>query len=88
MRFLWLLVFVVRIIWGGDIDTAGVDIWITFVLACLEIFRRAVWNIFRLENEHLNNCGKFRVCDDVPLPFETQTDFRQNKENFIESLCL
>lgn len=30
---------------------------VTSVLATLEIFRRFVWNFFRLENEHLNNCG-------------------------------
>ena len=31
---------------------------VTSVLAFLEIFRRFVWNFFRLENEHLNNCGE------------------------------
>ena len=34
---------------------------VTSILAFLEIFRRFVWNFFRLENEHLNNCGEFRV---------------------------
>ncbi|KAJ8383341.1 hypothetical protein AAFF_G00222010 [Aldrovandia affinis] len=29
---------------------------LTTVLAPLEVFRRFVWNFFRLENEHLNNC--------------------------------
>lgn len=27
--------------------------------------RRFVWNFFRLENEHLNNCGKFRAVRDI-----------------------
>ena len=45
----------------------------------IEVVRRGVWNIFRMENEQLNNCGKFRyvwlwgVSDratiDVPFPF-------------------
>ncbi|MCL7029356.1 hypothetical protein MKW94_030758 [Papaver nudicaule] len=39
------------------------------VIACLEIFRRGVWNFFRIENEHLNNVGKFRAFTTVPLPF-------------------
>ncbi|RZC72354.1 hypothetical protein C5167_035529 [Papaver somniferum] len=39
------------------------------VVACLEIFRRGVWNFFRIENEHLNNVGKFRAFTTVPLPF-------------------
>ena len=40
------------------------DILTTF-LAPLEVFRRFVWNFFRLENEHLNNCGKFRAVRDI-----------------------
>lgn len=31
------------------------------------IFRRFVWNFFRLENEHLNNCGKFRAVRDISV---------------------
>ena len=31
--------------------------WLPTILAVLEVFRRFVWNFFRLENEHLNNCG-------------------------------
>ena len=29
--------------------------------------RRFVWNFFRLENEHLNNCGKFRAVRDISV---------------------
>ncbi|XP_056161400.1 phosphate transporter PHO1 homolog 1-like [Syzygium oleosum] len=38
-------------------------------LAALEVLRRGLWNFFRLENEHLNNAGKFRAVKTVPLPF-------------------
>lgn len=31
------------------------------------ICRRFVWNFFRLENEHLNNCGKFRAVRDISV---------------------
>lgn len=42
------------------------------VLAPLEVFRRFVWNFFRLENEHLNNCGKFRAVRDISVaPLDT-----------------
>ncbi|KAI9085720.1 hypothetical protein K1719_032326 [Acacia pycnantha] len=41
----------------------------TFFLASLEVIRRGLWNFFRLENEHLNNAGKFRAVKTVPLPF-------------------
>lgn len=31
-----------------------------------------MWNFFRLENEHLNNCGKFRAVRDISVaPMET-----------------
>ncbi|XP_073118650.1 phosphate transporter PHO1 homolog 3-like isoform X2 [Henckelia pumila] len=39
------------------------------LVACLEILRRGIWNFFRLENEHLNNVGKYRAFKHVPLPF-------------------
>ncbi|KAL5826141.1 hypothetical protein ACOSQ4_017938 [Xanthoceras sorbifolium] len=39
-------------------------------LAALEVIRRGMWNFYRLENEHLNNAGKFRAVKTVPLPFE------------------
>ena len=52
---------------------------ILLIFGCLEIMRRNIWNIFRMENEQVNNCGKFRyvrlgiVTDratiDVPFPF-------------------
>lgn len=40
------------------------------------LFRRFMWNFFRLENEHLNNCGKFRAVRDIsvaPLDTSDQT---------------
>ncbi|XWS34133.1 hypothetical protein CRYUN_Cryun21dG0014000 [Craigia yunnanensis] len=40
---------------------------ITTVISCLEIIRRG--SFFRLENEHLNNVGKYRAFKSVPLPF-------------------
>ncbi|KAK6913291.1 EXS, C-terminal [Dillenia turbinata] len=39
------------------------------IFACLEIIRRGIWNFFRLENEHLNNVGKYTAFKSVPLPF-------------------
>ncbi|KAG6651269.1 hypothetical protein I3843_06G092700 [Carya illinoinensis] len=41
----------------------------TLFLAALEVTRRGLWNFFRLENEHLNNAGKFRAVKTIPLPF-------------------
>ncbi|KAF3966063.1 hypothetical protein CMV_009798 [Castanea mollissima] len=44
------------------------------IVASLEIIRRGMWNFFRLENEHLNNVGKFRAFKSVPLPFNYDED--------------
>jgi hypothetical protein len=40
-----------------------------FGVAVGELYRRFEWNFFRMENEHLNNCGQFRAIKDIPLPF-------------------
>jgi hypothetical protein len=37
------------------------------VMSSLEIWRRFFWNFFRLENEHLNNCGEFRAVRDISI---------------------
>ena len=46
------------------------------LLSCLLLFffgcRRFIWNFFRLENEHLNNCGQFRAVRDISVvPIDT-----------------
>ncbi|KAK8526046.1 hypothetical protein V6N13_017114 [Hibiscus sabdariffa] len=47
---------------------------LTSIVASLEIIRRGIWNFFRLENEHLNNVGKYRAFKSVPLPFNYDED--------------
>lgn len=47
---------------------------------CESTHRRFVWNFFRLENEHLNNCGEFRAVRDIsvaPLNADDQTLLEQ-----------
>ena len=47
------------------------------VLQVLELFRRFVWNFIRLENEHLNNCGQFRIVRDISIaPVEMKDQVR------------
>ncbi|CAI4065385.1 hypothetical protein N7582_002996 [Saccharomyces uvarum] len=41
----------------------------SFILATLEVIRRFVWIIFRVENEHVANVHLFRVTGDAPLPY-------------------
>ncbi|KAJ1654810.1 Xenotropic and polytropic retrovirus receptor 1 [Dispira simplex] len=43
---------------------------IYFIASLNDVLRRFLWNVFRMENEHVNNCGLFRATKDVPLPYE------------------
>lgn len=61
LRFGWTLSMSV-------IEMGYMDSDIVFsLLAPLEVFRRFIWNYFRLENEHLNNCGNFRAVRDISV---------------------
>ena len=42
----------------------------SFFISLSEIGRRAMWTLFRVENEHCSNVGRFRASRDVPLPYE------------------
>ncbi|KAK2636157.1 hypothetical protein Ddye_030949 [Dipteronia dyeriana] len=73
-----LLNILLRFAWLQTVLGIGLDILhrqtITTLVACLEIIRRGIWNFFRLENEHLNNVGKYRAFKSVPLPFNYDED--------------
>ncbi|KAK4376650.1 hypothetical protein RND71_002946 [Anisodus tanguticus] len=53
---------------------------VSSIFACLEVIRRGMWNFFRLENEHLNNVGKYRAFKSVPLPFVYHEDDEEKEE--------
>lgn len=69
-----VLNLVLRLAWLQTVlhyNFGKVDYRVTMlVLAALEVVRRGQWNFYRLENEHLNNAGKFRAVKTVPLPFQ------------------
>ncbi|XP_020291001.1 xenotropic and polytropic retrovirus receptor 1-like [Pseudomyrmex gracilis] len=63
--------FILRFGWAFSLSLTEMgyvhaDLMVTLI-APLEVFRRFVWNFFRLENEHLNNCGKFRAVRDISV---------------------
>ncbi|XP_075658494.1 phosphate transporter PHO1 homolog 3-like isoform X4 [Castanea sativa] len=63
LRFAWM-----QTVLGFQVSFLNKNSLIAIV-ASLEIIRRGIWNFFRLENEHLNNVGKYRAFKSVPLPF-------------------
>ena len=61
MRFGWTLSMSLIEVMYLDRDI------VVSILSPLEVFRRFIWNYFRLENEHLNNCGNFRAVRDISV---------------------
>lgn len=69
LRFAWSITVALK--YNRSISPMQAE-WLTTVLAIFEVFRRFVWNFFRLENEHINNCGKFRAVRDISVaPIDT-----------------
>ena len=59
-------------------------------LAGLEVLRRAVWNVFRVENEHSSNCGAFRASGDSQFealedPFVHHVDELSKELQYVPS---
>ena len=50
---------------------------LTFVTGCVEIIRRGIWNLFRVEKEHLKNCNEFKAIPDMNN-IEEKLDVPQN----------
>ncbi|CAI5443980.1 unnamed protein product [Caenorhabditis angaria] len=63
--------FVLRLSWVLNVSLG--EAWtldgdqLTTITAPFEVFRRFIWNYFRLENEHVNNCGQFRAVRDISV---------------------
>ncbi|MCJ1313018.1 hypothetical protein MMC25_006694 [Agyrium rufum] len=63
LRFNWIF----YVIFTGELQHSAV---LSFLISFTEICRRGLWTIFRVENEHCTNVGKFRASKDVPLPYD------------------
>ncbi|CAF1523474.1 unnamed protein product [Rotaria sp. Silwood1] len=71
-RYIW----VINIFVHFHTQSAEYSDVIGFAFGIIEIFRRFIWNFFRLENEHLNNCDEFRAVRDISIvPISTDIDF-------------
>lgn len=62
LRFNWIF----YAIYADDIQHSSL---ISFFVAFSEVIRRGIWCIFRVENEHCTNVGRFRASRDIPLPY-------------------
>ncbi|KAF1991265.1 EXS-domain-containing protein [Aulographum hederae CBS 113979] len=64
LRFNWIF----YAIFGNDVQHSAL---LSFFVAFSEVCRRGLWILFRVENEHCTNVGRFRASRDIPLPYET-----------------
>lgn len=63
LRFNWIF----YVIFGKEIQHSAL---LSFIISLTEVGRRAMWTLFRVENEHCTNVGRFRASRDVPLPYD------------------
>lgn len=63
LRFNWVL----YALFSNDLQHSAL---LSFFIAFCEVLRRGIWTLFRVENEHCTNVGRFRASRDVPLPYE------------------
>lgn len=63
LRFNWIF----YAIYSHDLQHSAV---LSFVVSLSEVCRRGIWSLFRVENEHCTNVGRFRASRDIPLPYD------------------
>lgn len=63
LRFNWVF----YAIFAHDLQHSAL---LSFLVGFSEVCRRGIWTLFRVENEHCTNVGRFRASRDVPLPYE------------------
>jgi hypothetical protein len=66
LRFNWIF----YAIYADDVQHSAI---LSFLISLSEIFRRGMWTIFRVENEHCTNVGRFRASRDIPLPYHLES---------------
>ncbi|KAL6154711.1 Xenotropic and polytropic retrovirus receptor 1 [Exserohilum turcicum] len=53
----------------------------SFCVSLSEILRRGMWSVFRVENEHCTNVGRFRASRDVPLPYYIPVSAQEDEDH-------
>ncbi|KAL8865215.1 MAG: hypothetical protein Q9198_009425 [Flavoplaca austrocitrina] len=60
------------------------------MISLSEVGRRAMWTLFRVENEHCTNVGRFRASRDVPLPYDmampSPSAVEESRDQFAEQM--
>ncbi|KAK5113431.1 hypothetical protein LTR85_010859 [Meristemomyces frigidus] len=67
LRFNWIF----YVIYAQDLQHSSI---ISFLVSLSEVLRRGMWVLFRVENEHATNVGRYRAQRDPALPYEVMPD--------------
>jgi hypothetical protein len=73
LRFNWIF----YAIYADEVQHSAI---LSFIVSLSEVFRRGIWTVFRVENEHCTNVGRFRASRDVPLPYKIKRTHEQTAE--------
>jgi len=68
LRYTWVVVLVLRTYYGNVMDSYK---WVLFLVIVSKLLRRCIWNIFKLETEHLTNAEGYRATRNMPLPYKS-----------------
>jgi hypothetical protein len=68
------------VIYAHELQTSSM---VAFFIGLSEVLRRGLWTLFRVENEHCNNVGRFRASRDVPLPYEIEDE--ENRDMLLKT---
>lgn len=71
LRFAWILSLIPQSVFSVTFQEFQI---LFFIQSVLEIYRRAQWSLFRVENENVNNFEKYRVILDIPELLEDDVD--------------
>jgi hypothetical protein len=67
LRFAWILPIVDQMYWHSLLGETLMQMEVLFFfLALAELYRRAQWSLFRVENENINNYEKYRTIHEIP----------------------
>lgn len=84
LRFAWVVHLSPEII-NGFIRPQTLSL----ILFSLEIFRRSMWNLIRVEVKHLEKSSQYRLTSEIDLPFIYENgQFKNNDKNLKELMKL
>lgn len=85
-----LLDFIIRFQWLAYIwfpSEIQQNAMVSLAIAFAEMFRRFIWMIFRIENEHVANVNLFKISAEIRLPYNTGSEmhalYMQNRKKDI-----